>query len=506
MKMVVPNHNGILLLKNLLKMENQVHTIDPSILVKNELKLEIYKSKPSNYDEMKSNIARVGIIEPIIVESKTNKIISGNLRLEIALELGLKLVPVIYQTEADDLKVISTNQQRRKTLVDIYKEIEFFKKQFKVKKGQRTDLDPKLAKLKQDRDEFLDKIPKDTRVKLASLNKMLSVTHPDNSEEKIITILSNIDKGKGSINSIWKSTREKYKEHLNEQMIPQNFELHRDNIDIYKGCSTNMSQLKDKSIQTILTSPPYFRMKDYHIKKNQLGKEKSVDLYIENLMNHFKECHRVLKDDGSVFVNINDNNDNGQYNLVNHKFVLAMCENGYKLNDEFIWIKNNANPTRGKRSVRNHEYIYHFVKDDCKSFYYNEDWLLEEQDEYGVFKFGKTSHEPKLLSGFDCRNGILKTNGANNAELVKLCAKYGIEMTHHATFPEILPYIFLKSTTKPGQTVCDPFNGSGTSAKVAKDLGLKYFGYDLSSHYIKISELRIFGNELGEFQGLKQVA
>jgi DNA modification methylase len=115
-----------------------------------------------------------------------------------------------------------------------------------------------------------------------------------------------------------------------------------------------------------------------------------------------------------------------------------------------------------------------------------------------VFKFGKTSHEPKLLSGFDCRLGVLKTNGANNAELVKFCAKHNIEFTHHATFPEILPYIFLKSTTKPGQTVLDPFNGSGTTGKVAKDLGLKYVGFDLSSHYIKISELRIFGNELNK--------
>jgi site-specific DNA-methyltransferase (adenine-specific) len=495
MKMVVPNHNGILLLKNLLKMENQVLNIDPTILVKNELKLEIYTSKPSNYDEMKSNIDMIGIIEPIIVESKTNKIISGNLRLEIALELGLKLVPVIYQSEADDLKVISTNQQRRKTLVDIYKEIEFFKKQFKVKKGQRTDLDPELAKLKQDRDDFLDKIPKDTRVKLASLDKMMSVLHPDNSEEKLITILSNIDSGKGSVNSSWKSTREKYKQHLNEQIIPGEFEVHRQDVDIYNSSSSNMEQVGSKSIQTIITSPPYFKMKKYFVGKDERGQEKTVDLFIENLMLHFKECHRVLKDDGSIFVNINDNNDNGKYNLVNHKFVLAMCANGFKLNDEFIWIKNNANPTRGKRSVRNHEYIYHFVKDDCKSFYYSEDWLLEEQDEYGVFKFGKNSLEPKLLSGFDCRLGVLKTNGANNAELIKLCAKYGIEMTHHATFPEILPYIFLKSTTKPGQTVLDPFNGSGTTGKVAKDLGLKYVGFDLSSQFIKISELRIFKNE-----------
>ena len=484
-------------------MKNQIEKIDPSVLVKNELKLEIYDAKPSNYDEMRSNIEMFGIIEPLIVETGTNKIISGNIRLDIALELGLTEVPIIYQDKVEDIKVISTNQQRRKTLVEISKEMDFFKEHFKVKKGQRSDLEPALAKLKQDRDDFLNAIPKETKRQLTSLKKMMSNIHPMNPEEKLITALSNIDNGKGSLHSLFKSTREKYKQHLNSQLIPEKFEVHRQDVDIFNGCSTNMEQVESKSIQTILTSPPYFNMKDYFVGKNQRGQEKTVDQFIENLILHFKECHRVLKDDGSLFVNINDNSDNGKYNLVNHKFVLAMCENGYKLNDEFVWIKHNSTPTRGKRSVRNHEYIYHFVKDDCKTFYYNEDWLKDEQDENGVFKFGKTSNNPKLLSGFDCRLGVLKTNGANNAELVKFCAKHNIEFTHHATFPEILPYIFLKSSTKPGQTVLDPFNGSGTTGKVAKDLGLKYIGFDLSSQFIKISELRIFKDEMNNEEFLQ---
>ena len=100
---------------------------------------------------------------------------------------------------------------------------------------------------------------------------------------------------------------------------------------------------------------------------------------------------------------------------------------------------------------------------------------------------------------------MLKSNGANNSELMKFCASHKIEFTHHATFPEFLPYIFLKSTTMPGQLVLDPFNGTGTTGKVAKDLGLKYVGFDLSSQFIKISELRIFGNEL-EKEELVQAA
>ena len=64
--------------------------------------------------------------------------------------------------------------------------MDFFKKHFKVKKGQRSDLQPELAKLKQDRDDFLDSIPRDTRTKLSSLKIMISALHPEKSEEKLI--------------------------------------------------------------------------------------------------------------------------------------------------------------------------------------------------------------------------------------------------------------------------------------------------------------------------------
>lgn len=479
-------------------MKKNIQHIDPKLLFKNKFKEGIYDRKPANYEEIKSNIFSFGILEPLIIETGTQNVISGNLRLDIALELSLDLVPIIYSDKNKDIEVISTNQQRKKSLVEISKEFDFINDFFKIKKGQRTDLNPLLANVKKDREAFLKTIPKDTKVKLAAVKKMLKEIEPKKSDEKLIRALSGIDNGKGSLNMLFKTTREKYKRHLNEKNIPDDFELHREDIHIFKGCSTKMHQLEDQSIDTIVTSPPYFDMKAYFSGNDERGKEATVDLFIENLTTHFIECLRVLKDNGNLFVNINDNVDNGRYNLVNHKFVLAMCNNGYKLNDEYIWIKHNSNYTFGNRSVRSHEYIYHFVKEGCDSINFTSDWLMKEVDEYGVFKLGKTSHKPKLLSGFDCRLGILKTNGANNSGFAKLCAQYGIELTHHATFPEILPYIFLKSTTNPGQSVLDPFNGTGTAGKVAKDLGLKYYGYELNPHFIKTSEIRIFHDEKEE--------
>jgi DNA modification methylase len=74
-----------------------------------------------------------------------------------------------------------------------------------------------------------------------------------------------------------------------------------------------MEELEDESINVVITSPPYFQMKEYQLNSNQLGQESSVEEYIGNLNNHFREVLRVLKNDGSLFVNINDCVRNGEY-------------------------------------------------------------------------------------------------------------------------------------------------------------------------------------------------
>jgi ParB family chromosome partitioning protein len=102
--------------------------VNPSTLTPNQTKLDMYQV-PSNYEEIKKSIEEHGIIEPLIVDRATNVLISGNLRLQIALELGMKTVPVIYKDVEKselDIKSIVTNQQRVKSYTEILKEIEFF--------------------------------------------------------------------------------------------------------------------------------------------------------------------------------------------------------------------------------------------------------------------------------------------------------------------------------------------------------------------------------------------
>ena len=80
-----------------MKENNTIIKISPAMLIPNKKKQEVYQDKPQNYEEIKRNIEEHGIIEPLFVNKKTNVIISGNLRLQIAVELGLKEVPVIFQ-------------------------------------------------------------------------------------------------------------------------------------------------------------------------------------------------------------------------------------------------------------------------------------------------------------------------------------------------------------------------------------------------------------------------
>jgi DNA modification methylase len=231
-------------------------------------------------------------------------------------------------------------------------------------------------------------------------------------------------------------------------------------------------------------------MKIYQLDSNQLGQESSVEEYVNNLKKHYTEVYRVLKNDGSLFVNINDCCKNGEYQLVPQRFVLMMASIGFILNDEFQWLKQNPRPTGGKRSVRRHEPIFHFVK--SKNFYYDDSWLDGVNDETNTFSYGTNNLFPKLISGMDFRDGVVKTNVATTQHLRKLCEQRGFFFLNHtAVFPEVIPMIPILSTTRPGDTVLDLFNGTGTTGEVSVKLDRNYVGYEYNPEYVMASEIRL---------------
>ena len=481
----------------------------------NEVKKKIYLTEPLNYMEIKNSIRTQGILEDIIVDPNTMVVISGNIRLQIAKEIGIKKVPVVYrkyESNIIDLISIHTNHQRQKSMLELSNEIEFIYNLYPVGQGARSDKNETKQNNKKLRKESLSKYSDDKIEKLISIKNSCKVLSPDKWEEIHKNKLTLIDEGRSTLNGIYNSLKDKVKNKKNSINFPNKSDLIRENIKIYNHSSETMPEVQDKSVDLTLTSPPFFEMVDYSDYSQKQKGEKGlgwgcIDKYFECLINTFIECKRVLKDNGSLVVNINDSKNNGFYNLVPERLVLELDKIGFSLVDTYIWLKVNPQYYNSKGAVRSHEYIYHFVKKGCHNYFYDNTWLEKDLDEYGVYKYGKESESPKLFSGFDPRLKVLKTNVADTKPFKKKCEENGLYFYNHGTFMEEIPHLFLKTlidNSKPG-VVLDPYAGSSTVGKVANELGgHSFIGYEVIYDNILASELKIFG----DFQDrqLRQVA
>lgn len=474
--------------------KNQIVPVSTSKLVFNKTICDIY-STPENFGEIKENIQKNGIIQPLLVNEDDNQVISGNLRLNIAIELGYTEVPVIYQNlNENELNIISfsTNQQRVKSPLDKYRESQFLKKYFSISQGSRTDLDPQLKEesiIRKEISKGVSNYEKNTFNKMEKFGKEL---YGDNHNAVIEKELATISLTGGSINSMVNRMEKQAKRKANSQSIPDTYEIKEVDFKVFHQSCENMSQLEDKSVASVVTSPPYFAMRNYGNGENELGLEKDREDYMNNLIGIFKECRRVLKDDGSLMVNINEKVENGAYQGVVHEFVYKMLKNGWKLNDEIIWLKNNPVYTGGKRTVRSHEYIFHFVKSDTTDFYYDEALVEKFYDGDQSYIYGDGKKLPKFLSGMDFTKGArIKTNVANTGELRKQCEKEGFFLSHSATFPADIPGLLVLLTTKEGDLVLDPFNGTSVTGEVCKVLGRSYVGYELNPEFIMATDVRM---------------
>lgn len=139
---------------------------------------------------------------------------------------------------------------------------------------------------------------------------------------------------------------------------------------IAKGdCLELMKQLPDGCIDMVITSPPYFNLRDYGV-SGQIGKETDYKSYIDNLLAVFNEVYRILKDDGSCWVNIDDVYMDQSLMCVPDRFKIGMIENGWLCRNEIIWHKPNAMPSSAKTRFNNDfEKMFFFTK--RKKYFFN---------------------------------------------------------------------------------------------------------------------------------------
>lgn len=322
-------------------------------------------------------------------------------------------------------------------------------------------------------------------------------------------------------------------------------------------CLKGLRLVKTGSINCIVTSPPYWLLRDYGM-KGQLGLESTPEKYVRALVKIFNECRRVLTEDGVLWLNISDTyyggatqpgggSHNGKHlksgtppkkvkiprlkpkDLVGIPWMVAFAlrKAGWYLRQDIIWSKPNPMPESvTDRCTKSHEYIFMFSK--SPKYYYDHISIKTQLAPSSVQRLaqdidnqegssrvpGKTNGKMKAVggdkqrghsrrhAGFNDRWDNMtvaeqRENGANKRSVWNVATK-PFKDAHFSTFPPELIVDCIKAGCPENGIVLDPFMGAGTTALVARKLNRNYIGFELNPDYIEIANNRL-KNELGLF-------
>lgn len=260
-----------------------------------------------------------------------------------------------------------------------------------------------------------------------------------------------------------------------------------------------LKNLPDASVQTVVTSPPYWGLRDYG-DDEQLGLEKSPFDFIENLCKVFDEIWRVVKDDGTIWVNLGDSYYNKSLAGIPFRFAFAMQERGWFLRQDIIWHKPNVMPESvTDRCTKSHEYIFLLTK--SSKYFYDNKAILEPVSEISLKRseYGWDSDRPSTKNASMGGTGIhteqmgtrfVNPEGRNKRSVWTVTAK-GYKEAHFAVYPPELIEPCILAGSKEGDTVLDPFSGSGTTGEVALKHNRNYIGLELNPEYAEISRKRL---------------
>lgn len=247
--------------------------------------------------------------------------------------------------------------------------------------------------------------------------------------------------------------------------------------------------LPDGSVDCIVTSPPYYGLRDYG-SDGQYGLEETPAAYVETMRALFSELRRVLSDDGTLWLNIGDSYSKNKNLLgIPWRVAFALQDDGWILRNSIIWEKPNAMPESvTDRLSGRHENIFMFSK--SQRYWFDLDPIRQESEQRKPQPSDKKRPDEAWNSstGLNPHHGqrTPHVNGKNPGDIWSISTK-PFPGSHFAVFPPEIPRRAIVAGCKPGGTVLDPFSGSGTTGLVAQENGRKYVGIDISADYLKLS-------------------
>lgn len=261
-------------------------------------------------------------------------------------------------------------------------------------------------------------------------------------------------------------------------------------------CREQMRSLADGSVQTCVTSPPYFGLRDYG-HEGQLGLETSPDDFVAAMVEVFREVRRVLADDGTLWLNLGDSYGAAKQLLgIPWRVALALQADGWYLRQDIIWHKPNPMPESVRdRCTKAHEYIFMLSK--SPKYFFDSDAIKEPSIWYGKdarSDKGNIRYEGKRTmdtSGKNGQQGFAIVTEFRNKRSVWTVTTKPFKGAHFATFPPDLIEPCILAGSRSGDTVLDPFGGSGTTAGVSIKHGRKAILCELNPEYAALVPNRI---------------
>lgn len=289
------------------------------------------------------------------------------------------------------------------------------------------------------------------------------------------------------------------------------------------------------TVNTCVTSPPYFGLRDYGV-EGQIGLEPTPDEYVRKMVEVFSEVRRVLREDGTLWLNLGDSYAAGSNNKPNTgilktqahyqdgmvrnitrpipdgykakdllgipwRVAFALQADGWYLRQDIIWNKPNPMPESVRdRCTKAHEYIFLLAKSE--RYHFDSDAMKEAAITAG--KIGGFTPRAAIAAGKTPSGNMCAEKGCNyvrketrNRRSVWSVATRPYKGAHFATYPPDLIRPCVLAGCPVGGLVLDPFNGSGTTGAVAVENGRRYLGIELNAEYIKLAHERIGKAESG---------
>jgi len=242
--------------------------------------------------------------------------------------------------------------------------------------------------------------------------------------------------------------------------------------------ATVMNHIEDESIDCIVTTPPYWRRRTQGTESITAT---TADEFIDQLLQTMSQAWRVLKPQGSLWLNMGDDTTDGFVQGIPWRVVLNMMDRqGWLLVNEVVWNKTTTSPQGSHDHLRKvHEFMFHLVKGD--DFYYNDDELrhtfalIVRNDDKGRKKSGKVKEQylqPESDHGMV--PGDVWTIGVQRSGIA-----------HYCVAPDMLYRLPIVASCPRGGIVLDPYCGTGTACKIAYELNMRSIGIDINPDYVK---------------------